>query len=108
MIVALLGLPVALQAVLEVVQQLGDFHVADRMMPPGQFLRNRPGALTRPPQRRLRVAQRLILDHGLQGVHDLGIGHRDRFATRSRAADAARRQDDTLSNLPDALGHRFT
>lgn len=86
MVVPLLGLPVALETVVEVVQQLGDLRVADRMVLPGQCLRNCPRALTGPAQRRCRVAPRLVLDHGFQRVQELRIGHRDRFATRSRAA----------------------
>ncbi len=91
MVVALFGLPVALKAVIEVVQQLSDLHVADRMVMPGQFLRNRSRALTAPAQRRFRVAPRLVLDHGVQRIQELRVGHRNRFATRSRAADPAGR-----------------
>ena len=48
MVSPLLGLPVALQAVVEIVKNLGDLGVADRMFLPAQLFRNRPRALTNP------------------------------------------------------------
>src|SRR2546426_6238745 len=107
-VVALLGLTVALEAVVEVVQQLGDLHVADRMILPGQFFRNGSRALTGPAQRRLRVAPRVVLDEGFQRVQELRVRHGDRFATRSRTADPAGGQHHTVSNLLDAFGDPLT
>ncbi len=88
-VASLLGLPVALEAVVEPVQQLRDLRVADRMVLPTQCVRDRPRALTDPAQRRFRVAPRLVLDHGFQGIHEPRVGHRDRFAPAAWAADAA-------------------
>jgi hypothetical protein len=50
MVRALLGFAIALQAVVQIVQDLGYFGVADRMLAPGQGLRNRPCALACPAQ----------------------------------------------------------
>ena len=88
-VAALLGLPVAPEAVAKPVQQLSDLRVADRMLMPTQFVRDRPRALTNPSQRRFRVAPGLVLDHRFQGIHEPRVGHRDWFAPASWAADAA-------------------
>ena len=51
MVPSLLGFAVALQAVVQIVQDLGHFGVTDGMLAPGQSLRNDPCALASPAQR---------------------------------------------------------
>src|SRR3990167_537717 len=58
MIRAFLGLPVPLQAVVHLTQELRDLLMADRMVLAREFRRQRPRALAGPAQRRLRVAPR--------------------------------------------------
>src|SRR5260370_16997066 len=85
----LLGLSVALEAVVEPVQQLCDLRVADRMVMPSQFVRDRPGALTHPAQRRFRIAPRLVLDHRFQGLQEAGGRDGHGFAPTALPTDAA-------------------
>src|SRR3989454_7108907 len=57
MVVPLFHLTVALQAVPLHVQELGDFHVTDRMPLTGELRGEGPRALAGPAQRRLRIAR---------------------------------------------------
>jgi hypothetical protein len=54
-VLALFGFPIALQAVIHLAQELGDFLMADRMILLRQFGRQRAGALAGPAQGRFRV-----------------------------------------------------
>src|SRR5450631_2046845 len=65
----LLGLAIALQAVVQVVQNLRHFHVADRMILLAQFSGNGARALTYPAQCRLRVPARLLIDQRFERLH---------------------------------------
>ena len=47
---AFFGLAIALQAVVQIVKNLGDLHMADRVLVPAELLRNRPRAFTDPTQ----------------------------------------------------------
>jgi hypothetical protein len=59
-----LGLPVALQAVIHLPQQLRHFFVADGVSAAGQFVRQGSGAFAGPAQRRFGVSPRQRLDQG--------------------------------------------
>ena len=107
MVAPLLRLSVALQAVVERVQQLGDRRVADRMVLPPQFGGNRPGALADPPQGGLRIATGLSIDHRFQGLHEPRVGHRQRFPPTAGASDAAFPQYGAFLDLPDTFADRF-
>ena len=105
MIVPLLGLAVALQAVATLPQQLGDFGVAHRVMSGRQFRRQRAGALAGPAQGRLRVAARRGLNHAIQGGRQAGIVGRQRVSSAALVANPARGQWRGLQFL-HALGQR--
>ena len=57
-----LRLPVALETVVEPVQELGHLRMADRMGSSTEFGRKRPRTLTNPPQGRFRIAPRLMIE----------------------------------------------
>jgi hypothetical protein len=73
MIFPLFHLPVALQTIVHVVQQLGDFHIADRMSSVRQFSGQCPRTLARPTQRSFRIASGRGFHQPLQGTHQTGI-----------------------------------
>ncbi len=99
MVVPFLGLPVALQAVIHLPQQLRHLFVADGVSLAGQFVRQRPGALAGPAQRRLRIAPRQRLDQGLQQRGQLGIMPDQRMPSAARTADAFRGQGGRIQFL---------
>jgi hypothetical protein len=105
MIVPLLGLAVALQAVATLPQQLGDFGVADRVAPSRQFRRQRAGALAGPAQRRLRVATRSGFDQAVQRGRQAGVVRCQRVSSAALVANPARDQRRGLQFL-NALGQR--
>jgi hypothetical protein len=103
MIVPLLGLAVALQAVAIFPQELGDFGVADRVVLGSQFRRQCAGALAGPAQGRLRIAARRGFDHAVQGGRQTGIVGPQRVSSAALVANPARRQRCGLQFL-NALG----
>ena len=74
-------LAVGLQAVPRLLQQGGHGAVGDRMVLPGQFLRQLGGAFARPAQGRFTMAARQGSDQAFQGPQQSGIRVRERFAT---------------------------
>ena len=101
-----LRLPVALETVVEPVQELGHLRMADRMVSSTEFVRDRPRTLTNPPQGRFRIAPRLMIDHRFQGIHEPRVRHRNGFAPSSRAADPACQQRGTLLDVTYPVGDR--
>ena len=75
-ICAFLGLAIALQAVVQVMKNLRDLHVADRMLLLAQFLGDGPRAFANPAQRRLRVSARLLINQPFERLHQTRIGLR--------------------------------
>ena len=65
-IFAFLGLAIALQTIVLLVQELGDFDIADRMMLPGELPRQGARALADPTQGRFRITPCSALNQGLQ------------------------------------------
>ena len=102
-----LGLAVALEAVVQFVKKLRHFRMADRVTLQPQFLRNGPRAHANPPQRRLRVATRLLIDHLFQTFHQVRIGNRNWFPAGAGTANATGRWRDTFCDLPDTLRNRL-
>ena len=107
MVSPLLSLPIALQAIVEVVKDLGHFRMADRVFHSGEFFRNRPRALANPPERRLRVAPCLVLDQLFQGVHQPRVRHRHRLASGSGPTNAAFHGCGTRVDFTDPFGDRL-
>jgi len=103
MIAAFFGLAIALQAVLEVVEQVRHLHVADGMMPLLQRPRNRTRALARPSQRRVGIAPCIGFDHGFQRADDPWVRGRNRFAACTGSANATRRQRHASLDFANAL-----
>src|SRR5713101_8461363 len=103
MIRSFLGLPVPLQAVVHLSEELRDLLMADRMVLAREFCRQRPRALAGPAQRGLRVAPRQRLHQGLQRPRQLGVAHQERVATTAGTPDTSGR-DWVLLQLADALG----
>src|SRR5579863_8040829 len=99
MVFALLRLAVALQAVAQIVKELGNLRVADRMLLPVKLRGQGPRALTGPAQRRLRIDQ--TFHRALQPGIVLG----DLSTSRSRLPHPARRGSRSGLDLLDALGN---
>ena len=74
MIVPLLGLPVALQAVVQLSQQIGDHVVPDAVAHRSQRLGQIAQAATGPQQRRLWIAARRWFDQALQVGQQRRVG----------------------------------
>src|SRR5262249_46705933 len=106
MLSALLGLAVTLQAVLQIVQDLRHFGVADGMLAPGQGAREGTRALASPAQRRFGITPRALIDHRLQSAHQSRVGDGNRLAAGSRAPNTTfpRR---SFFNFPDSLVDGF-
>jgi len=90
---ALAGLAVALQAVVERSQQIGDDVVADTMAHCPQRLGQIAQAAAGPQQRRLRIAARCRFDQTPQIGQQRGVGLGQLLAPAARAAHAPRRRD---------------
>ena len=65
-ILALLQLPIALQAVVLIVEELPNSYIADRMMLPREFGGERPGAFADPAQGRFRIATGAAVNQVIQ------------------------------------------
>src|SRR6516164_5021546 len=87
MVFPLFGLAVALQTVGQTMQNLGHFGMANRMLAPGQGIGDGARTLAGPAQRRFRIASRLLIDHRLQPIYQLGVGLGNRLAPCPRTAD---------------------
>src|SRR3972149_2225336 len=98
-----LGLPVPLQAVGHLSQELRDLLMADRMVLAREFRRPRPRALAGPAQRGLRVAPRQRLHQGLQRPRQLGVANQECVASSAGTPDTSG-SDRLLIQLADALG----
>src|SRR5579864_1127422 len=107
MVLALFGLPIALEAVVQVVQQLRHFRVTDRIVLPPQRGRNHPRALAGPPQGRLGIAPGIGIDERFEGLEELRAGDRHAFASPTRPPDAAGGQRYPGLEFADALADRF-
>ena len=88
-------LPVPLQAVVRVQQQLGHRTRTDRMVLPRQLVGQTAGTLTCPAQRRLGITTRRGLDQGFQCSHQPGVGLCQRHPTAAESSHAS------------GLGHAF-
>src|SRR5215470_14523769 len=107
MVASFFGLAIALQAVVEAVEQLRDFDVTDRMMVLSQYLCDRPCALAGPAQWRFSVPTRVGIDQRFEGRHQVGVREGNRLAARARATDPIGRQQNPGINLPDPFQNRF-
>lgn len=101
---ALLGLPIALQAIVKTVKNLSDLRMADPVVVSAKLPGNRPRAFTNPSQGRLRIASRLAINHLLQVLQEARVGNSQGLASCTGASDAARRWHDPLLNFADSLG----
>ena len=99
MIVPLLGLPIPLQAVVHLPQQLGHLLMADRMVLRRQFCRQGPRALARPAQRRFRVAAGQGLDQRFEAPRQVGIALHEGRPAPTWAPYPARRKRGLLEFL---------
>src|SRR6058998_194322 len=106
-ILPLLGLAVALQAVVQVVKNLRDLHVADGMLLSTQCLGDGPRALANPSQRRLGIPTRLLVNQPFQRLHQTRIGLGDRFAAGPGPTDAAHQRFTPSLDLTDPFADRF-
>jgi len=107
MIRARLGLAIALQAVVLIVQQLRHLHVTDRMVTRAQASGNHPRALADPAQRGLGPPSSVSLDHLVQGLEQLGIGNRNGLAPGAASANPSCHQRLAHANLMHALENRL-
>ena len=87
-VVAFLGLAIALQAVVQAVQYLRHFHVADRMILLDQFCGNRTCTFANPAQRRLRIPARLLIDQRFECRDQIRVRLREGLAAGSRTTHA--------------------
>ena len=86
-IVAFLGLAIALQTVVLGMEQLGHLHMADGMLLPPQLRCNGPRTFANPPQGRFRIAPGLTVNQLVQRAQKPRIRKRDALASRARAPD---------------------
>ena len=103
MIFPFLGLPIALQAVVEVVKDLGHLRMTDRVFVASQFFSDGPRALANLTQRRLRIPPGLDLDHFFQLLHQPRVRNRKGLASGSGPADAAGGGRETLFDFTDSF-----
>src|SRR5213593_1760371 len=99
----LLGLPIALQTIVEIVKNLSHLCMADRVFLPDEFFGNCSRAFANPPQRRFRIATRLVIDHLLQFFHQLRVRNSNELASGSRPADAPFQWRRTLFDFTDTF-----
>jgi hypothetical protein len=92
MLAAFPRLDVTLQGVAQLVQQLSDDGVADRVAEGLQGGRQGPGTFAGPPQRRVRIAGRGWLDQGIEIAQQGGIEGGGRFPTAAWPAASSRQQ----------------
>ena len=92
MLTAFPRLDVALEGVAQLVQQLGNDGVADRMPQGLQRDRQRPGTLAGPSQRRIRIAGGRGLNQGIEITQQRRIENGGRFPTAPWSAVSSRRQ----------------
>ena len=94
MLAALARLRVALQAITQRVQGFSDAGVADRVADRLQRRRQDANALTRPAERRLRIAGRRRLDERIQIPEERGVEVGQRLAAATGATRVSGRQRD--------------
>src|SRR5437667_8891556 len=103
-IVAFLELPIALQAVVLLVEQLCNSDIADRMMLLAQFGGQRPCALADPPQGRFRIATGSALNQAIQRYHQARIRFREVLASRTWTANVPCHRAVSCFDFANALG----
>ena len=106
-IFAFLGLAIALQTVVLLVEELGYFDIADRMMVLGQLCGQSSRALADPPQRRFRIATCSGLNQALQCCQQSRIGYRDLLSSSTRADEYAPPKGFPVLDFSNASGDRF-
>ena len=103
-ILALLQLPIALQAVVLRVKQLRNSDIADRMLLPAQFGSQRPGAFADPPQGRFRIATGSTFNQVVQRGYQPGIRYGEVLASCTRATNASCHRRVSRFDFANALG----
>ena len=103
-ILALIKLPIALQAVVLLVEELRDSYIADRMMLPAEFGGERPGAFADPPQGGFRIATGSAVNQAVQRCHQRGIRYCEVFASRTRATNTPGHRGVSRFDFANTLG----
>lgn len=85
MLLAFFGFPRALQAVVQVPQDLRDRLVTDRMTLVGQLRRQNACAFARPAERRLRITAAQRFDQRLEPLREVRVAHVNRRPARAGA-----------------------
>ena len=106
-ILALLQLPIALQAVVLIVEELPNSYIADRMMLPREFGGERPGAFADPSQGRFRIATGAAVNQVIQRCRQRGIRYSEVFASRTRATNAPCHRGVSRLDFTYTLGNGF-
>ena len=101
----LLGFPIALQAILLLMQKLGDFGVADGVLLSRQCSGNIARALADPAQWRLRVATGLILNERLEGLNKGRITGLNFLSACPSSTDASGRQWRSCFDFSNAIAN---
>ena len=104
---ALLGLAIALQAIVQIVKNLRDLHMTNTVFVPAKFLGNRPRTLAYPSQGRLRIASRLTLNHLFQCLHQPRVGNCDGLAPGTGPANATFSWHAPFLDFANTFGDRL-
>src|SRR3990172_229417 len=107
MVCSLFRLPVALQAIVQIVEYLRHLRMTDRMFLPGELRGNCPRTFTNPLQRRFRIAARLAIDHCFQRLQQTRVRFRDGLAPCTRATNATTRRSYPFLNFANSFGDSF-
>jgi hypothetical protein len=100
MLPAFRRLDVALQAVAQVAEQLRHHGMTHPMARRLQRIRQRPRTLTALAQRRLGIARRRRLHHGVEVVEERDVDRRQGLAPAARSTDSRRRQRESRVRVP--------
>jgi len=104
-IFALLGLAIALQTVVLLVEELGDFDIADRMIGLGQLPGQSSRALADPPERRFRVTTGSAVDQTFQRGQQTSVAIRELFPAPACSTYTPFRREHPFAEFPDARGN---
>ena len=107
MVCSLFRLPVALQAIVQIVKYLRHLRVTDQMFLPGELRCNCPRALTNPSQGRFRITACLAIYQCFQRLQQTRIRFRDGLAPCTRTTNATCRRHYPFLNFPHSFGNGF-
>ena len=104
---SLLGFAITLEAVTQLMKNLGNLHVAGRVLLLIEFFGDGPRTFANPAQRRLWVAARLLINQPFERLDQTRIRFGDRFAARSGSTDTADQRLTPCLDFPNPFADRL-